>query len=161
VKKGTISAITLAAVGASLLWVLVSAGSATAKRKCILMPTTKRAPHLISPCNGATVKRGGDIVFKAYDSNSKAGQYHPYLNLQTRRRLSHGHLTPNRNGNGIFNQLTRVKGHRDEWTLSSKDQIYPTWWDNHRGTYYVQVQQIDARARGGVFYSPIVTIHVG
>ena len=160
-KKASVSVATLAAVGASLLGVLAMAGPAAAKKKCVLIPKSHLAPHLISPCNGATLKEGINVTFKAFDNNSLSRKYQPYLNVQTRRKLSHGHLVANTNGNGVFDQMKAVKGHKGRWVDVAKHQIYPTWWDNKKGTYYVQVQQIDSRAgTGGTFYSPIVTIHV-
>jgi hypothetical protein len=162
VRKASASVATLAAIGASLAGVLAAAGPATAKQKCILESGNKLAPHLVSPCNGATVKEGVDVTFKVFDDNSQSGKYHPYIALRTTKKLSHGHLVPQTDGNGVYDQLTPVKGHNGQWVDVAKHQIYPTWWDNHKGTYYVQVQQIDSRAgTGGTFYSPIVTIHVG
>jgi hypothetical protein len=125
------------------------------------MPKSKLAPHLVSPCNGATLKAGINVTFKAFDDNSLSGKYQPYINVQTKRKLSHGHLVANTDGNGVFDQMKAVKGHKGHWVDVAKHQIYPSWWDNKKGTYYVQIQQIDSRAgTGGTFYSPIVTIHV-
>jgi hypothetical protein len=162
VKKASLSVATLAAIGASVLGVLaVAAGPAAAKKQCVLVSKNTLAPHLVSPCNGATLKEGVDVTFKVSDDNSQAGKYHPFLAVRTDRKLTHGHLVPQTDGNGVYAQLTPVKGHNGEWIVVSKHQIYPSWWDNHKGTVYVQVQQIDSRAGiSGTFYSPIVTIHV-
>jgi hypothetical protein len=161
VKKVSVSVATLAAVGASLLGVLAVAGPATAKKKCELVSSNKLAPHLVSPCNGATVKRGATITFTVFDDNSQSHKYHPNIALDTKKRLSHGHLVNQVDGNGIYDELKPLKGHKNMWVEVSKHAIYPSWWDNHPGTYYVQIQQIDSRAgRGDIFYSPIVTIHV-
>ncbi len=158
-KRATAGVATLAAVGASLAGVLAMAGPAVAKA-CQLKPKNPLAPHLVSPCNGATVKTGGAITFTVYDTNSQSRKYHPYINLQTGRKLSQGHLSANTDGNGLYSSMKPLKGHPGEWTYTSKHQIYPTWWDNHKGTYYVQIQQIDSRAGvGSTYYSPIVTLH--
>jgi hypothetical protein len=160
-KKFSASVATLAAVGASLLGVLALAGPATAKKKCQLVSKNKLAPHLVSPCNGATVKRGATITFTVFDSDSQARRYHPNIALDTRKHLSHGHLVNQVDGNGIYDELKPLKGHPNTWIEVSKHAIYPTWWDNHPGTVYVQIQQIDSRAgRGDIIYSPIVAIHV-
>jgi hypothetical protein len=161
VKKASVSVATLAAIGASLLGVLAVAGPAAAKKQCVLQSNNQLAPHLVSPCNGATLKEGIDVTFKVFDDNSQAGKYHPFLAVRTDRKLTHGHLVPQTDGNGVYVQLKPAKGHKGEWIVVSKHQIYPSWWDNHKGTVYVQVQQIDSRAgTSGTFYSPIVTIHV-
>lgn len=149
------------AAGASLLAALAVAGPATARRRCQVIPRSRLVPHLLAPCNGATVAPKRNITFTVYDANAKARRYRPYLNLQTSRRRVHGHLPANTNGNGVFDQLRPVKSHPGRWTYTATRHIYPSWWDNHRGTYYVQIQQIDSRAgNSSTFYSPIVTIHV-
>ena len=161
-NRATAGVATLAAIGASLLGVLALAGSATAKRPCQVIPKSALVPHLLTPCDGATVAEGGSVTFKVHDGNSKAPRYHPYLNLTSSHKLVHGHLVNDLSGNGLFQELSPVKGHPGQWTTIGKHQIYPSYWDNHPGTYYVQVQQIDTRAPGNalMFYSPIVTIHV-
>ena len=161
-KKATISLGTVAAVGVSALGVLTLAGPAGAKQKCTIVPKSSLVPYVLSPCAGATVKSNGSITFRVRDANSQAGQYPPYLNLATRRSVKpDGELKPVLNGNDLFDQLKRVKGTRDTWTYTSVHETFPTWFDNHKGTYYLQVQQIDSRASTGTFYGPITTIHVG
>ena len=163
IRASTTSALvaTLAAVGASLVGVFATAGPAAAKTKCkISKPKSGLAPYLTSPCSGGTVKIGSNVTFKAFDDNSLSGKYHPYVNVQTKKIMEHGHLKPNGNGNGVFDQMKPNGKHT--WIDVAKHQIYPTWFANKKGTYYVQIQQIDSRAgTGGIFYSPIVTIHVG
>jgi hypothetical protein len=146
----------LAAVGAALLGMGLLAGPATAGKKCELIPRSPLVPHLISPCNGATVREKANITFTVYDADPQAKRFAPFLNLQTSRRLVKGHLPANTDGDGVFVELKAVKGRAHHWTATAKDEIYPQWWDNHPGTYYVQVQQVGTL----VSYSPIVTIHV-
>ena len=158
-NRATAGVATLAAVGVSLGGMLALAGPAAA-RKCQLTAKSPLIPHLVSPCNGATVRTGGEVTFTVYDGNALAGKYRPYINLQTSRKLTKRHLPADTNGNGIYDQLRPVKGHPGRFTYTSRHQSYPSWWDNHKGTYYVQIQQIDSRAGiGDTFYSPIVTIH--
>jgi hypothetical protein len=166
-KKMTAGVATLAAVGAALLGVFATAGPAAAKAKhkggssCkILKPKSDLAPYMTSPCSGGSVTLKSDVTFKAFDDNSLSGKYHPYINVQTKKVMEKGHLKANSDGNGVFDQM-KPNG-KNKWVYTAKDQIYPTWFANKPGTYYVQIQQIDSRAgTGGIFYSPIVTIHVG
>ena len=160
-KKVKVSVGAFAGAAALLLGVLAVAAPATAKRKCVLVSKNKLAPHLLSPCNGATVKRGVTVTFKVFDNDSQSRPYPPLIALDTKKRLKNGHLVAQTDGRGIYDQLKRLKGHKNVWVEVAKPAIYPSWWDNQRGTYYVQIQQIDSRAgKGGVLYSPIVTIHV-
>jgi hypothetical protein len=106
------------------------------------------------------VARHRTIKFTVYDANPLAASERPYLNLQTHRRMTDGHLVANTDGNGVFTRLVPRPGHRDQWTVSIAAQTYASWWDNHRGVCYVQIDQLDAASPGGVDYSPIVTVHV-
>ncbi len=158
-KRATIGLGTFAAVAAAGFGVLTFAGPAGAKSKCSVVPKSSLVPYLISPCAGATVKANGTVTFRVHDANSQASQYPPFLNLATRRVVKHGgQLKPILNGNGLFDQLQPIGHHT--WTYTSVREDFPTWFDNHAGTYYVQVQQIDSRASTGTYYGPITKIHV-
>jgi hypothetical protein len=154
----------LAATGALLAGGLAASGAATAAsaatRTCVLVPTQKLAPHLIAPCDGATLKRGVDITFKAFDDNPRSQFHAPFILLDTSRRVRKGRLQNQTNGAGILAQMTPLKGHRNTWVEVAQHATYPAWWDNHAGTYYVQIQQVDSRAPGGIYVSPIVTVKV-
>jgi hypothetical protein len=41
-----------------------------------------------------------------------------------------------------------------------RPQSYRAWWDNHSGTCYVQIRQLDPAAADGIVEGPIVTLHV-
>jgi len=128
-----------------------------------LKPKSKSAPYLISPCDGATVPEHRAITFVVYDSNPetrRSTRDWPYLDLATSRRVSGGQLIASTNGTGVFQQLSPRPGHRYEWTLTVRPQIYRSWWDNHPGARYVQIRQLDPAASSGVIDSPIVTVNV-
>lgn len=165
-KRATVTLVTLAATVAALLATLIATGvsTATAASGCVLLPKSKLAPYLLSPCEGAAVVERSAVTFTVYDANAlaaKSARDHPYLNLQTTHTVQDGHLAASTDGTGIFTQLMPVKGHPREWTFVSRPQSYRSWWDNHAGTDYAQIQQIDpAAGTAGILYSPIVTIHV-
>ncbi len=154
----------LALLVAGCLALPASAGASAATRTCPVVPRAKLTPYLLSPCAGARVAMGRTITFVVHDANplaAKSASDRPYLNLLTSRRLQDGHLAPGTDGTGIFAQLTPRRGHRGEYTLVSRPQVFKSWWDNHPGTCYVQVQQIDPTASAsGITYGPIVAIHV-
>jgi hypothetical protein len=149
VKRATMGLGTFAAVAAAIFGVLALAGPAGAKQKCSIVPSSSLVPYLLSPCDGATVKANGTVTFRVHDANSQADHYPPFLNLATSRSVKHGQLKATINGNGLFDQLKRVKGKHDVWTYTSDREDFPSWFDNHAGTYYVQVQQVDSRASTG------------
>jgi hypothetical protein len=161
VKKVTVALGTCAAVAASMFGAFALAGPAGAKQKCVIVPGSSLVPYLLSPCDGATVPANATVTFRVHDGNSQAAHYPPYLNLATRRVVKHGVLKPIINGNGIFHELKRVKGSHGTWTYTSIRESFPSWFDNHKGTYYLQIQQIDSRASAGTYYGPITTVHVG
>jgi hypothetical protein len=162
VKRATMGLGTFAVVAAAIFGGLALAGPAGARQKCSIVPKSALVPYLLSPCDGATVKANGTVTFRIHDANSQAGQYPPFLNLSTRRVIEHGNqLKPILNGDGLFDQLKRVKGTRHVWTYTSDREDFASWFDNHAGTYYLQVQQVDSRASTDTFYGPITTIHVG
>ena len=146
-----------AAVTAALL-------PASARAACTtLKPRSASAPYLIAPCNEAAVAEHSSITFIVYDSNSqtrRSTRDYPYLDLATVRDVTRGQLAASTNGTGVFQQLAPRPGHKDEWTLTVKPQTYRAWWDNHTGSCYVQIRQLDPSARAGVVDSPIVTLHV-
>jgi hypothetical protein len=146
------------ATGAVLL--ALAGGPARARAVCAPIPAQKLAPYLTAPCNGATVRRRHAVVFTAVDPDPQSSAHAPYLDLQTTRTLVDGHLTLNRNGDGIFGQMTVVAGRARTWSFTAARQIYPSWWDNRPGTYYVQVEQVDPRVASGILYGPITTVRV-
>jgi hypothetical protein len=161
VKKATMALGAFTTLVASMLGVFALAGPAAAKQKCAIAPSSALVPYLLSPCDGATVAANATVTFRVHDANSQAAHYPPYLNLATRRVVKHGVLKPIINGDGIFHELKRVKGSKDTWTYTSARESFPSWFDNHSGTYYLQIQQIDSRASAGTYYGPITTVHVG
>ena len=161
-KKVPAGLAVLGASGAALAGTLSLAGPASARKPCQVIPKSPLVPHLVTPCAGTTIKAGTrSFTFTVYDVNATARQYAPYLNLRTNDKKSHGHLPADGTGNGIYDTLKRVPGHPGRWTYTSRDMNFPSYWLNHKGTYYVQVQQIDSRAGiGDTFYSPVVALHV-
>jgi hypothetical protein len=159
IPPGAIIAGCLLAVAA-----LLSAAPASASAACTtLKPKSRSAPYLISPCDQATVAEHRAVTFVVYDSNAEArrsARDRPYLDLATARTVSDGQLAASTNGTGVFQQLSPRAGHKDEWTLTVRPQSYRAWWDNHAGTRYVQIRQLDPGAANGVIDSPIVTLHV-
>jgi len=155
-----------AAVGCCLLAVvavLAAALPASASAACTtLKPKSNSAPYLLSPCDGASVPEHRSVTFVVYDSDAQTRQStdYPYLDLATDRDVTHGQLAASTNGTGVFQQLSPRPGHKDEWTLAVKPQTYRAWWDNHAGTCFVQIRQLDPTATDGVTDSPIVTLHV-
>lgn len=134
----------------------------THHRRRVCSPSRGRLyPRLLSPCNGATVREHATVVFRVRDLNPLHRRYPPFLNLALSRRLRHGVLPNDTTGNGLYTQLRPVKGHPAVFFYRAPQEIYPSYWLNHPGTYYVQVQQVDARCRPHLTcYSPITTIHV-
>lgn len=148
----------------ALVALLAAAAPAHARSACTtLKPKSKSAPYLISPCDRATVANHRAITFVVYDSNRqtrRSTRDWPYLDLATSRNVTDGQLAASTNGTGVFQQLSPRARHKDEWTLTVKPQIYRSWWDNHAGTRYVQIRQLDPAAVDGVIDSPIVTLRV-
>jgi hypothetical protein len=144
--------------------VIAVALPASARAACTtLKPKSRTAPYLITPCDDATLAEHRSITFTVYDSNPRtrvSTRDYPYLDLGTAREVTDGQLAASTNGTGVFQQLTPRPGHKDEWTLTVKPQSYRTWWDNHPGTCYLQIRQLDPAASDGVVDSPIVTLRV-
>jgi hypothetical protein len=151
----------VACVACLLATAAAASAAASARATCALPQGSVVALRTVSPCRGGVVARRRTITFTVYDANPRAVAEHPYLNLQTSREMAVGHLVANTDGNGVFTRLAPRRGHRDQWTVSVVAQSYTSWWDNHRGLCYVQIDQLDAAsADGGIDYSPIVTLHV-
>lgn len=151
----------LLAVSALLASALPSSASAACTT---LKPKSRSAPYLIAPCDNGSVGEHRSVTFIVYDSNPETRQStraYPYLDLATSRDVTDGQLAASTDGTGVFARMSLRAGHRDEWTLTVKPQTYRTWWDNHAGTCYVQIRQLDSSAADGVIDSPIVTLHVG
>jgi hypothetical protein len=150
----------LAAVATALTATLPASASAACTT---LKPKSSATPYLIAPCDGASVAEHSSVTFIVYDSNAQTRQStrdDPYLDLATVRDVTGGQLAASTNGTGVFQQLSPRPGHKDEWTLTVKPQTYRAWWDNHPGSCYVQIRQLDPTATDGVTDSPIVTLHV-
>jgi hypothetical protein len=149
--------LTVPALVAALTTVLAVSATAAAK-KC--SPSAgPLSPRLSSPCAGTSISAGHDITWQVTDTNPKAKRYHPYLNL-TRSKPRHGILPADHNGDGIYASMKSVKGHPGRFTYKAAAYTYPGYWLVTKGTWYVQVQQIDSTVRGGLRYSPVVAIHI-
>jgi hypothetical protein len=144
--------------------VLAAALPASASAACTtLKPKANSAPYLVSPCDGASVPEHHSVTFVVYDRDAQTKQStrdYPYLDLATDRDVTDGQLAASTNGTGVFQQLSPRPGHKDEWMLTVKPQTYRAWWDNHAGTCFVQIRQLEPTASDGVTDSPIVTLHV-
>lgn len=128
-----------------------------------LKPRAKAAPYLLSPCDGASVAEHHAITFIVYDSDvlaRRSARDRPYLDLALQRTVTAGQLAASTNGTGVFQQLLPRRGHPHEWTLTVRPQSYRAWWDNHPGTCFVQIRQLDPAATDGISDSPIVSLHV-
>ena len=129
------------ALSAALIAMLALSGTAAAKQ---CSPSAgDLSPRLTSPCAGANIRAGHNVTWKVTDNNPKAGRYHPFLNL-TRQKPRHGVLPDDHNGNGIFAQMKAVKGRAGHFIYTAKKYDFPGYWLVTRGTWYVQVQQIDS-----------------
>jgi hypothetical protein len=93
------------------------------------------------------------------DPNPKAGEFHPFLNV-TRRKDKHGVLPDDDNGKGIFTQMKAVKGHPGHYSYKAEAENFPGYWLVTKGTWYVQVQQVDSSGTNGQRVSPIEEIHI-
>jgi hypothetical protein len=145
------------ALAAALTAMLALSGTAIAK-KC--SPSAgSLAPRLTSPCAGATIRAGHNVTWKVTDTNPKSGEFHPFLNV-TRRKARHGVLPDDNTGNGIFAQMKAVKGHAGHFTYKAKAYNFPGYWLVTKGTWFVQVQQIDSTGTKGERVSPIEKIHI-
>jgi hypothetical protein len=150
----------LVAAATALIAMLPASASAACTT---LKPKSSSTPYLIAPCDGASVAEHSSVTFIVYDSNAQTRQStrdYPYLDLASQREVTNDQLAASTNGTGVFQQLSPRPGHKDEWTLTVKPQTYRAWWDNHAGTCYVQIRQLDPTATDGVTDSPIVTLHV-
>jgi hypothetical protein len=142
---------------AALTATLALGGTAVAK-KC--SPSAGNlSPRLTSPCAGATIQAGHNVTWKVTDNNPKAGRYHPFLNV-TRQKAKHGVLPDDHNGNGIFAEMKAVKGRPGHFSYTAKKYDFPGYWLVTKGTWYVQVQQIDSTGNHGERLSPIEKIHI-
>lgn len=156
--RATITRVAGPALVVALTAMLVVSGTAAAKKTC--SPSAGRlAPQLTSPCAGATIRAGHNVTWKVTDLNPKAGPYRPFLNL-TRSRPKHGVLPDDHNGDGIFAELKPVKGHPGRFSYKARNYTFPGYWLVTKGTWYVQVQQIDDTGTRGVRLSPVEKIHI-
>jgi hypothetical protein len=137
---------------------LLALSGTAAAQKCSPSAGTL-APRLTSPCAGGHIQAGHDITWKVTDTNPKSGRYHPFLNL-TRQKPKHGVLPDDHNGNGIFAEMKAVKGHPGHFSYKAKAFDFPGYWLVTKGTWYVQVQQIDSNGPNGERVSPVETIHM-
>jgi hypothetical protein len=155
--RAILSRLVAPALVAALTAMLALSGTATAK-KC--SPSAGNlAPRLTSPCAGATIRVGHNVTWKVTDNNPKAGRFHPFLNL-TRQKPKNGVLRDDHNGNGIFAEMHAVKGRPGHFTYTAKKYDFPGYWLVTRGTWYVQVQQIDSTGNHGERLSPVEQIHI-
>jgi len=156
--------VSLACCLVALAALVAAALPASAHAACTtLKPKSSSAPYLIAPCNNGSIAEHSSVTFIVYDRNPQTRQStrdYPYLDLATARDVTDGQLAASTNGTGVFQQLSPRPGHRDEWTLTVKPQTFRAWWDNHAGTCYVQIRQLDPTTTDGVIDSPIVTLHV-
>jgi hypothetical protein len=156
--RATHSRFAVPAVVAALAAMLAISATAAAEKTC--SPSSGRlSPRLTSPCARATIKVGHNVTWTVADANPKAKADHPYLNL-TKLKPKHGIVPDDRSGAGIFAELKSVKGHSGRFTYEARADDFAGYWLVTKGTWYVQVQQIDPTVKGGLRYSPVETIHV-
>jgi hypothetical protein len=160
-RPGRLGSAALIAVAASLLMAVSGAAGAKKPHQKCSLTASKLAAHLTFPCDGATVPAGHKITFKVFDGNSKARLYRPFIELTKRAPNRKGHLPRDPLAGGFFDQMAPVKGRADQFVFTPHQYTFPGWWDVTPGKYYIQVQQVDARAGiGATFYSPVESIIV-
>jgi hypothetical protein len=142
----------------------VATAGAKPHHKCTLS-AGPRVPTVTFPCNRGTVHVGKDPTFKVHDGNSKAHQFHPFIEVTKKKPNKAGILPQNPGTGGVFDELHAVKGHSARFVDKPTAFNFPGFWLVTPGKYYVQVQQTDSRAphrRGGglAYYSPVQTIFV-
>ena len=141
------------------LFAVTAAQARSHKHKSSCSPSSgKYDPRLLSPCNGATVPAGVVFTFKVKDVNPGSG-YRPFLNLSS-HAPRHGVLKDDTSGNGLFDGMKRVHGHRGLFTLTPPLYSFTGYWLVTAGTYYVQVQQVDCAVKGCRRYSPVEKLTV-
>jgi hypothetical protein len=135
---------------------------AAAKRSCSPIPANPNAPHILAPCNGTKLVPEKAVTFSVYDGDSQATATPPLILISASRTLTDGHLAAPPPLGGDFHSLTSDPADPTRFTYTSPMRLFPKWWENTAGTYYVQIRQTDTRAgTPGRFYSPITTVHVG
>ncbi len=154
--RATLSRLAVPALIAALGTMLALGGTAAAKKPC--SPSgASLAPRLTSPCAGANVRAGDNVTWTVTDTNPNSGRYHPFLNV-TRSKPKHGRLPDDHTGNGIFAQMKRISpGH---FSYKAKRFTFPGYWLVTKGTWYVQVQQIDSTGTNDLIDGPVETIHI-
>lgn len=149
----------------SAVTTLVGAAFALAKphrHHRVCAPSNGKAnPRVISPCDGASVAAGRAVTFTVEDLNLNAGQDPPFLNL-TATKPRHGILPDDQGSKGVFDALKPIKGHRGRFKVTPTLYTFPGYWLVTRGTYYVQVQQVDGTKIHShlTAYGPVTTIRV-
>jgi hypothetical protein len=153
----------LVAALAALLGVAATAG-AKPHHRCS-RSAGPRVPTVTNPCNGGTVHVGKNPTFRAHDGNSKAHRFHPFIEITKKKPNKAGVLPTNPGADGVFDEMHSVRGHSAQFTDRPHPFNFPGYWLVTPGKYYVQVQQVDARAprRGrqtGLYFSPVQTFFV-
>jgi hypothetical protein len=140
---------------------LAAATSSSAKAPCAAPSGDRLAPVLTAPCVGARLKAGHNLTWRVTDTNRNARQTlgRPFLNL-TRTRPRRGVLPEDQSGHGIYTRMTPVAGHPGHFSYRAKPYAFAGYWLVTKGTWYVQVQQIDATARHGRRDSPVERITI-
>ena len=158
----TTAALTVcAALAATTVAGPARAGAAANGRRCSPIPANPNAPHILAPCDGARLVPEKAVTFSVYDGDSQAMTTPPLILISASRKLSDGHLATPPPLGGDFHSLTSDPADPTRFTYTSPTRLFPRWWENTSGTYYVQIRQTDTRAgRAGRYYSPITTIHV-
>jgi hypothetical protein len=141
---------------------LLGAQASGAHAPCAKPGPDRLAPRLTFPCAGARLKAGHDFVWRVTDNNPNARRrlYFPFLNV-TRNRPTGGILPDDVSGRGIYAQMKAVKGHPGHFAYEATSYHFPGYWLVTKGTWYVQVQQVDGTAlHGSRRYSPVQKIRI-
>jgi hypothetical protein len=152
-------AILAPALAAAALLVAPASG---ATASCPKPSSDRLAPELTSPCAGARLKAGHDFFWRVTDTNANARKrlYYPFLNV-TRSRPRHGILPDDASGQGIYAQMRAVKGHPGRFSYEARRYSFRGYWLVTKGTWYVQVQQVDGTAPNGTRrYSPVEKVTI-
>jgi hypothetical protein len=162
-KNAIVRVASLGALALMLAGLLAFAGPAGAKgktHKACHASAGSQIPIITFPCNGAVIRVGSRQTFKVYDANIYAHKYKPFINL-TSKAPRHGIVPTDGGADGFYDSLRQVKGHRTQWSNKPRYETYRGYWSVTPGKYYVQVQQVDPRAKHHVTtYSPVSVITV-
>src|SRR2546421_5940703 len=126
-------------------------GSQPAKRSsrgrshCAKPSRNPDAPQLTFPCAGDRLRAGHNFTWRVHDSDPDARRpfRHPWINV-TRAKAKHGVLASNSDGHGILAPMKPVHGRSGSFTYRAPAYRFRGYWLVTKGTWYVQVKQVES-----------------